>query len=132
MLKHWKRWLTMFVVGWIAGAATVTTVIAQYNVEDFSLPDLVPMFTMLAVGGALGTTVLMPILLWLGRVRRQESGARKIWRVLTLLSPLLSALLFSVVVGAITGVRSLGFDSLPVGEAVSFTGAFTMMGLAAG
>ena len=132
MRKHWKRWLTMFVVGWLAGAATVTAVIAQYNVEDFSLPDLVPMFSILAVGGALGTTVLMALLLWLKRIREHQPAVRRNRRVSSAVCPLLSALVFALGTGIVTGWRALVSESLPMGEAVSFTSAFTLMGLAAG
>ena len=132
MRKHWKRWLTMFVVGWLAGGATITAVISQYNVEDFSLPDLVPMFLVLAVGGALGTTILMALLLWLERITEQKSVVRRSWRVSILFWPLLSALVCALVTGIVTGWRALVSESLPMGEAVSFTSAFALMGLAAG
>ena len=120
MRKHWRIWLRMFLFGWVVSAATVTLVIAQNTVEDFSLPDLVPIFSVLAVGALLLTTVTLPLLLW---IKRRVTAA-------SLLAPVLTALLFTFVTGTIAGARALG--SLPVGEATSFTGAFAMMGLAAG
>jgi hypothetical protein len=122
MRKHWKLWLRMFLIGWLAGASTITLVIAQYAVEDFSVPDLIPMFTILAAGGLLLTAAILPLLVWLQR--RVLAG--------TILLPIVSLVFFTLVTGTIAGARSLIFESLPVGEAVSFTGAFAVMGLGAG
>ncbi|HZS07633.1 MAG TPA: kelch repeat-containing protein [Blastocatellia bacterium] len=123
MRKHWKRWLRMFLSAWLAGAATVTLVIAHYAAEDFTLPDLLPMFLTLAAGGALLTAaVSLPVLLPLSR--RGGWAAR--------LSPAVNALLFTLLAATATGLRAFVFDNLPVGEAVTFTAAFAMMGLASG
>jgi hypothetical protein len=123
MQRHWKRWLKMFLLAWLAGAATITLMIAHYAVEDFTLPDLLPMFLILAVGGAFFTAALsLPVLLFLSR--RTSRAA--------LLCPAVSALLFTLLTATVTWLRAFVFDSLPVGEAVSFTGAFAVMGLAAG
>jgi hypothetical protein len=123
MQKHWQRWLRMFLLAWLAGAATVTLAIAHYAVEDFTLTDLLPMFLILAVGGAFFTAALsLPVLLWLSR--RAGRAA--------LLCPAVNALLFTLLTATVTGLRAFVFDNLPVGEAVLFTCAFALMGLASG
>ena len=123
MQKHWKRWLKMFLCAWLAGATTTTLVIAHHAVEDFTLPDLIPMFLILAIGGAFFTAALsLPLLLWLSR----RAGAA------VLLCPIVNTLLFTLLTGTVTGLRAFIFDNLPPGEAVLFTCAFAVMGLASG
>jgi len=125
MRKHLKRFLLMFGLSWLAAAATVTLSLGRYATEDFSLPDLTPIYLILAVFGLpLNAVVALPALLLL---RRRLSSMRR-----ALLYPLVSALLIASVPAAASGVSAFVFESMPVGEAILFTGAFIVMGLTFG
>ena len=125
MRKHWKRLLAMFGLSWLAAVAMVALALARYAVEDFSLPDLIPICLTLAVFGLLLTAVMaLPGLLWLRRRLASTQGI--------LLYPLAGALLAAALPAAASGIRALVFENLPVSEAVLFTGAFTVMGLSFG
>ncbi|MGH9768906.1 MAG: kelch repeat-containing protein [Blastocatellia bacterium] len=125
MRKHWKRFLAMFGLSWLAAAAAVTLELASYSIEDFTLPDLIPIFSILAVFGLpLTAIVAMPALLFL---RRRYASTRA-----ALVGPLVSALLVTLIPATASGVRAFGSEDLPVGEAVLFTGAFMVMGLSFG
>lgn len=125
MRKHWKRFLMMFGLSWLAAAATVTLALGRYAAEDFSLPDLMPIYLILAVFGLLLTAIVaMPALLFFRRRLASTLSA--------LLYPIVSALLVASVPAATSGVSAFVFENLPVGEAVLFTGAFTVMGLTFG
>jgi len=121
--RHWKQFLVMFTLSWLAGATMVTLVIAHYAAEDFSLLDLTPMYLILAVFGLLlASTVSLPVLLFLQR--RFPNGKA------ALLYPLTNTLLVALLAATATGSGAFILKNLPIGEAVTFTGAFTMMGLA--
>ncbi len=125
MRKHWKRFLLMFGLSWLAAAAMVTLSLWRYTAEDFSLPDLTPIYLVLAVFGLpLTAIVVLPALLLLRRRFRSMRSA--------MLYPLVSALLVVSVPATASGMGAFVFGSLPVGEAILFTGAFTVMGLTFG
>jgi hypothetical protein len=64
MRKHWQRFLAMFSLAWVAAVALVALALARYAVEDFSLPDLIPLSLTLAAFGLLLTAVALPVLLY--------------------------------------------------------------------
>jgi hypothetical protein len=138
MRTHLKRFPLMFGLSWVAAAAMVTMKAGRYGAEDFTLPDLTPVFLMLAVFGLpLTAIVALPALLFL---RRRLSGAslqivpqsianRSGSMRSAILYPLVSALL----VLSLPAVASLFgvfiFESMTASEAIMFTGAFTLIGL---
>jgi hypothetical protein len=125
MRAHWKHFLLMFGLSWLAAAATATLSLGRYAAEDFSLPDLTPIYLVLAVFGLpLTAIVALPSLLFL---RRRFESTRSV-----MLYPFVSTLLVMLVPAATSGVGAFVFESLPVGEAILFTGAFAVMGLAFG
>src|SRR5262245_30446609 len=125
MRKHWKRFLMMFGLSWLAAAAMVTLSLGRYAAEDFSLPDVTPIYLLLAVSGLpLSAIVALPALLFLRRRLRSMRSA--------MLYSLVSALLVVAVPAVASGAGAFVFESLPVGEAILFTGAFTVMGLTFG
>src|SRR5215475_3757467 len=84
MRKHWKRFLMMFGLSWMAAAVTITLSLGRYAAEDFSLPDLTPIYLILAVFGLpLTAIVALPALLFL---RRRLGSMRS-----AMLYPLVSA-----------------------------------------
>lgn len=125
MRTHWKRFLVMLGLSWLVAAATVTLSFGRYAGEDFSLPDLTPISLILAVFGLpLTAFVALQALLFLRRRLRSMRGA--------MLYPLVSALLVVSVPAAASGVGAFVFESMTVIEAIMFTGAFTVIGLAFG
>ena len=125
MRTHWKRFLMMFGMSWLTAAATVTISLGLYAAEDFSLPDLTPIFFLLAVFGLpLTAIVALPSLLFLRRRLRSMRSA--------MLYPLVSALLVVSLPAATSAAGVFMFESLPASEAILFTGAFTVMGLTFG
>jgi hypothetical protein len=125
MRVHWKRFLLMFGLSWLAAAAMVTVSLGRYAAEDFSLHDLTPIYFTLAIFGLpLTAFVALPALLLLRpRLRSMRS---------VMLYPLASALLVASVSAAASWVGAFVFESMTVGEAVLFTGAFAVMGLTFG
>ncbi len=120
MSWHVKRFLAMFILSWLAGAGLVTLHFSQYAVEDFTVPDLIPVFSILAVLGLLlSVAVSMPVLLLL---RRRVTGVTAIP-----LLPLVNALVVTSLVAAVAGWRAFASHNLPVSEAVTFTAAFLAM-----
>ncbi|MGH9754028.1 MAG: kelch repeat-containing protein [Blastocatellia bacterium] len=125
MRKHWNRFLLMFGLSWLAAAATVTLSAGLYAPQDFTLPDLTPVYLILTVFGLpLTAIVALPALLLLRRRIRSMRSA--------MLYPLASALLVASVSAAASWVGAFVFESMTVSEAILFTGAFTVMGLAFG
>jgi hypothetical protein len=125
MRKHWNRFLMMFGLSWLTAAVTVTLSLGRYAAEDFSLPDLTPIYLILAVYGLPMTAIIaLPALLFLRRRLRSMRSA--------MLYPFVSALLVVSIPAATSVVGVFAFESLPVGEAIMFTGAFTVMGLTFG
>ena len=115
MLKHWKRFSALYALAWPFGAATVTLAVARYAAEDFSLPDLLPMFLVLAVFGLLLAAIpAMPVLLFL---RRRLTPTQRV-----VAYPLVSALLIAAPVAAATGLRSLvsGATATPLADGRDF------------
>lgn len=124
MCANWKRFLLMFSLSWLAAAAMVTLSLGRYAVEDFSLPDLTPIYLILAVFGLpLAANVALPALLFLQRQLGSMQSA--------MLYPLVSALLVVSIPAVTLGVGAFVFESMPVGEAILFTGAFTVIKCAA-
>lgn len=125
MRKYLKRLITVFIPSWLAGAAMITFIIAQYAAEDFSLPDLLPMYLMLGVFGVLLTAaVSLPVMLLL---QRRFSANTNV-----LIYPLVNTLLITSLVATASGVQAFLFENLPVSEAVTFTAAFAVMGFSSG
>jgi Galactose oxidase, central domain len=110
MRTHWKRFLLMFGLSWLAAAATATMSLGRYAAEDFSLPDLTPIYLILASFGLpLTAIVALPALLFLRRLGSRRS---------VMLYPLVSGLLVVSVPAAASGVGAFVFESMPVGEAI--------------
>lgn len=125
MRAHWKRFLLMFGLSWLSAAAMVTLSLGRYAAEDFTLPDLTPVYLILTVFGLpLTAIVALPALLLLRRRIRSMRSAMHY--------PLASALLVASVSAAASWVGAFVFESMTVSEAVLFTGAFTVMGLTFG
>lgn len=124
MRRHWLRFIVMFALSGVAGAATITLALARHAAEDFTLPDLLPMYVLLLVFGLPLAAVALPALLLL---RRQFTSLRS-----ALLYPLVSVLLIAAPVAVATGLPALVRATLPVGEALLFTGAFAVLGLTFG
>ncbi len=121
MAKHWKRFLAIVCLSWLVGAGVVTAYLHQYSVEDFTIPDLIPILLMLGLGGLLVSAAgSMPLLLFL---RRRVTGVKA-----SFLLPAANTLAVTAVVATTTGLRALVFNNLPVVEAVLFTGAFFALG----
>src|SRR5262245_11212912 len=93
MRKHWKRFLLMYGLAWLAAAAMVTLALRWNAAEDFSLPDLSPIYLTIAVFGLpLTAMVALPGLLYF---RRRFKATRS-----ALLYPFMSALLVTLVPAA--------------------------------
>src|SRR5687768_1286639 len=106
-MRHLKSFVTVFGFAWIAGAATVVLALANYATEDFSIPDLIPMLTLLTVFGVFLTgSLLMPVLLFL-RIRLRTGQKALVY-------PVAGALAVGLPVAAATGFPALRSGSLPV------------------
>jgi hypothetical protein len=125
MRTHLKRFSVMFGLSWMAGAAAITLALSRHSAEDFSLPDLIPMYLMIAVFGLLLAAVIaFPALLFLWR---RIAVRKSVW-----LYALMGALLIALPVAIATGVVAFVSGNLPVSEAILFTIAFTVLGLTFG
>jgi hypothetical protein len=125
MRLHWKRFTIMFGLSWLAAAAMITLSLARYAIEDFSLPDLTPIYLILIVFGLpLTAIVALPGLTLL---RRRFGSMRS-----AMLYPFASALFVAAVPAATSWIGVFVLENLPAGEAILFTGAFTVMGLTFG
>ncbi len=125
MHKHLKRFLMMFGLSWLAAVVTVTLSFGLYAAEDFSLPDLTPIYLILAVFGLLLTAfIALPALFFLRRRLRSTRSAA--------LYPFVSTLLIASVLAVASWVSAFVIESVSVSEAILFTGAFTVLGLTFG
>jgi hypothetical protein len=124
MRKHWKIFAAMMFLSWLAGAGIVTIYLFLYAVEDFSIPDLIPFFMILAIFGALLSLLSFRVLVLL---------SKKLKGFISLLAlPLTSVILTTLPVAVYTGLRAFVFQNLPVVEFVLLTSAFFILSFAFG
>ena len=121
MRNHWKRFALMYCLSLLAAAAMVALALRWHAHEDFSFSELAPIYLTISVFGlSLTAIVAMPGLLFL---RRRIESSR-----IALLYPFISALLVALIPALALGAGVWVFESMPAGEAILFTGAFTIMG----
>lgn len=125
MTKHWKKFIAMFALSWLAGAAAIAVYLYRTSIEDFTLPDLIPMWTVLAVVGLLISALgSMPLLLTL---RRRLGAAEK-----RLVYPLANSAMVTSAIAAAAYSLAFAARNLSVEEAGLFTVAFLALSLTFG
>ncbi len=125
MAKHWKKFIAMFALSWLAGAVAIAACLYRTSIEDFSVADMVPMWVILAVAGLLlSAACSMPLLLSL---HRRLGGFRR-----GFVFPLANALLVTSLVAAFAHSMGAIAGNLAAGEAWLFTVAFFVLSLTFG